>query len=133
MIKIEKKKDFKLSNDYKIDTYNKLKSFFDYMVLMSSDTGFNRFFVRTKTHVMITILVASRSINFFSFEKLCYQIPSHVASRSTIKSILDDGVKQSFYHKFEFKDDRRIQLYKLNSENFNLIQDWVKMQHKIFK
>ena len=45
--------------------------FYDDMVSMSSDTGINKFFVRSRSHVMVTVLVASRYKDFFSFEKLC--------------------------------------------------------------
>ena len=115
------------------NTREKLNFFYDYMVSMSSDIGFNIFFVRSRSHVMVTVLVASRYKDFFSFETLCNKIPNNVASRSTIKSILDDGVKQNYYEKNECPDDRRIQLYKLNHKNFSFIKEWVKRQHHIFK
>ena len=120
-------------SDFNHITREKLSFFYDYMVSMSSDTGFNKFFVRSRSHLMVTVLVASRYTDFFSFEKLCNKIPSNVASRSTIKSILDDGVKQNYYEKNECPDDRRIQLYKLNPQNFGLIREWVGRQHHIFK
>ena len=82
---------------------------------------------------MVTVLIASRNKDFFSFEKLCNKIPNSVASRSTIKSILDDGVKQEYYEKNECPNDRRIQLYELNPQNFNIIKEWVERQHDIFK
>lgn len=116
-----------------IHTRKKLSSFYDYMVSMSSDIGFKKFFVRTRSHIMVTVLVASRNKDFFSFEKLCNKIPNSVASRSTIKSILDDGVKQEYYEKNECPNDRRIQLYELNPHNFNIIKEWVERQHEIFK
>jgi len=114
-------------------TYKRLSLFYDDMISMSSDIGINKFFVRSRSHVMVTVLIASRNESFFSFEKLCDKIPSTVASRSTIKSILDDGVKQNFYEKNECIDDRRIQLYKLNPINFSYIKEWVERQHNIFK
>ena len=120
-------------DDFNHLTREKLGFFYDYMVSMSSDTGFNKFFVRSRSHVMVTVLVASRYKDFFSFEKLCNKIPNNVASRSTIKSILDDGVKQNYYEKNECPDDRRIQLYKLNPKNFSLVEEWVERQHNIFK
>lgn len=120
-------------NKFSYNTREKLNSFYDYMVSMSSDTGFNKFFVRSRSHIMVTVLVASRHKDFFSFEKLCNKIPNNVASRSTIKSILDDGVKQNYYEKNECNKDRRIQLYKLNSKNFDLIKEWVVKQSDIFK
>ena len=114
------------------DSAKQLDSFYNHMILLSSEPGFNKFFVRSLTHVMIIVLVASRSVELFSFEKICDKIPSHVASRSTIKSILDDGVKQFFLEKDEDPNDRRIQLYRLSKENLLHIRSWVAMQHKIF-
>jgi hypothetical protein len=122
-----------INNNFNQDVREKLSVFYDCMISMSSDTGFNKFFVRSRSHLMVTVLVASRYTDFFSFEKLCNKIPNNVASRSTIKSILDDGVKQNYYDKNECPEDRRIQLYKLSSENFKFIEDWVGKQHHIFK
>ena len=122
-----------INNNFNQDVREKLSVFYDCMISMSSDKGFNKFFVRSRSHLMVTVLVASRYTDFFSFEKLCNKIPNNVASRSTIKSILDDGVKQNYYDKNECPEDRRIQLYKLSSENFKFIEDWVGKQHHIFK
>ena len=67
------------------DFSSRLNNFYEYMIKLSEDHGFNKFFVRTRSHVMITVLVASRSTELFSFEKICCKIPSNIASRSTIK------------------------------------------------
>ena len=114
------------------DFSSRLNNFYEYMVNLSEDHGFNKFFVRTRSHVMITVLVASRSTELFSFEKICHKIPSNIASRSTIKSILDDGVRQSYFEKYEDPKDRRIQLYRLADANLIHMNSWVKMQNKIF-
>ena len=60
-------------------------------------------------------------------------IPRQLVSRTTIKSILDEGVNQNFFIKKVDKKDQGRKVYTLNSNFTEVVIDWVDRQKKIFK
>ena len=48
------------------------------------------------------------------FESICKAIPGKVASRGTVQSILDMGVKLNIFSKLAYPNDKRIKLYNLS-------------------
>ena len=116
-------------------TYKKnITKFFDDLLETSMDTGFRKFFYRSRSTVLVTLLIASKTAsNAISFEDVLTSIPRQLVSRTTIKSILDEGVNQNYFIKSEYKKDKRRKVYKLNSHYTEVIIEWVNRQKKIFK
>lgn len=84
------------------------------------------FFYSSMLHYAISIEIASSSYSseYVSFERLCDTIPRKLGCRSSIKSILDQGIRNNFFIKETVKDDRRIKFYKLSEEYSLMITDW---------
>ena len=97
----------------------------------STSSSFSKFFYRTRVHVIIVLLISSSKS--YTYEKICNEIPGAIGSRSTIKSVLDDGTKQSFFQKIVNEKDKRNKIYILNKDIEKNIKVWVTKMKKIFK
>ena len=86
------------------------------------------FIFRTKIHTIIVFnIFGSEKI---TFEDLCKNLNT-VASRSTIQSILVDGVKKNYLSKEVNKKDKRKKYYNCNNLKDNL-DKWYKNNKSIF-
>ena len=93
----------------------------------SKKKGPMAFIFKTKIHVMIVFAVFSEEN--ISYESLSKKLTN--VSRSTIHSILAEGVKLGYFEKKTFKDDKRIKYYSCSSlEAF--LEKWYERQRKVF-
>ena len=115
-------------------TYKKnITKFFDDLLETPLDTGFRKFFYRSRSTVLVTLLISSKTAsNAISLEDVLGTIPRQLISRTTIKSILDEGVTQNYFIKNSHRKDKRRKVYLLNSLYMEVIVDWVNRQKKIF-
>ena len=96
--------------------------------------NFIKFFYSSRSHVLVVLLVAYYGPkNFATFEMIISKIPNSVCSRSTIKSILDQGTFDKIFLKSVSLEDKRKQLYKLTSENQKKMFEWGKNYKEIFR
>ena len=84
------------------------------------------FFYSSMLHYAISLEIASKSYNnkFISFEKLCLIIPKKLGGRSSIKTILDHGVQNTFFIKEPTSSDKRVKRYKLSEKYSLMITEW---------
>ena len=68
-----------------------------------------------KAHFIITLYIREQS-GYAHFESICKDIPKNVASRGTIQSILDMGIKLNIYTKLTYPNDKRVKLYNLSKD-----------------
>ena len=109
---------------------NKLYNFFKDLISTSTDNKFNKFYYRNRSNVLVVLLITSKS--FYTFEKICSEIPSSICGRTTIKSILDEGVKEGFFLKTLDPHDKRNRIYNVNKEIKSEMQIWEKRMKAIF-
>ena len=86
------------------------------------------FIFKTKTHVILVFNIFG--VGKITFENLCSNLSS-VASRTTIQSILTEGVNNKFLSKTVYKDDKRKKFY--DCENLKIdLEEWYKNNKSIF-
>ena len=91
----------------------KPKGLFDFLSDVFSSSRSTSFIYNTKAHFIITLYIKEQS-GYAHFELIYNDIPKNVASRGTIQSILDMGVKLGIYTKLAYPNDRRVKLYNLS-------------------
>ena len=111
---------------------NTLNSFFEDMKEYSSDTGFFRFAYQSRAHWMLTCIIGASTAKGIAFEDICEQIPRNLISRSSIKNILDNAVKQAYFTKHTSPEDKRVQIYQLSKIGKEAVVSWVNRQKDIF-
>ena len=109
-----------------------LNSFFEDMKEYSSDTGFFRFAYQSRAHWMLTCIIGASTAKGIAFESICEKIPRTLISRSSIKNILDNAVKQAYFSKSTSTADKRVQLYQLSEIGKEAVVSWVNRQKDIF-
>ena len=109
---------------------NKLYNFFKDLISTSTDSQFNKFYYRNRSNVMIVLLISSGSK--YTYEKICSEIPNSICGRTTIKNILNEGVKQGFFIKNFDPDDKRNRIYNINKEIKKEMKKWEKRMKEIF-
>ena len=97
-----------------LDLYKeKPKGLFDFLSEVFSSSGETSFIYNSKAHFIISLYIKEQS-GYAHFELICSDIPKNVASRGTIQSILDMGVKLGIYNKLAYPNDKRVKLYNLS-------------------
>ena len=91
----------------------KPKGLFDFLSNVFSSSGSTSFIYNTKAHFIITLYIKEKS-GYAHFELIYNDIPRNIASRGTIQSILDMGVKLGVYTKLVYPNDKRVKLYNLS-------------------
>tara|TARA_B100000575_G_C22523564_1_gene338765 strand:- start:79 stop:468 length:390 start_codon:yes stop_codon:yes gene_type:complete len=91
----------------------KPKGLFDFLSNVFSSSSSTSFIYNSKAHFIITLYIKEKS-GYAHFELIYNDIPKNVASRGTIQSILDMGVKLGIYTKLVYPSDRRVKLYNLS-------------------
>ena len=110
---------------------------FDYHVSISRNkrgNEFSNFFYKSRNHYLINILISSCSDTEkgFSFEIICQLLDSKFASRTTILTILEEGVLKKFFEKKTDLVDHRKQNYTLSNEAKSYLIDWLN-EHPFIK
>ena len=105
------------------------KALFDYHAKVSPDkyTKFNKFFYKSHNHFFIVLLLASSSNDHegYHYEEIVDMYPHFYASRTTIHSILTEGVENKFFIKNQNSLDHRKQNYKLSSDQKKEMINWL--------
>ncbi len=97
-----------------LDFYKeKPKGLFDFLSEIFSSSGTTSYIYNSKAHFIISLYIKEQS-GYAHFELICSDIPKNVASRGTIQSILDMGVKLGVYNKLAYPNDKRVKLYNLS-------------------
>tara|TARA_B100001059_G_scaffold218872_1_gene239436 strand:- start:62 stop:451 length:390 start_codon:yes stop_codon:yes gene_type:complete len=86
---------------------------FDFLSNTFASANSTSFIYNTKAHFIITLYIKEQS-GYAHFESICRDIPKNVASRGTIQSILDMGIKLNIYTKLAYQNDKRVKLYNLS-------------------
>ena len=86
---------------------------FDFFSKTFGVSGTTSFIYNSKAHFIITLYIKEQS-GYAHFESICKAIPRKVASRGTVQSILDMGVKLDIFSKLAYPNDKRIKLYNLS-------------------
>tara|TARA_Y100000739_G_C20327440_1_gene337234 strand:- start:85 stop:423 length:339 start_codon:yes stop_codon:yes gene_type:complete len=108
----------------------RLYKFFEHLTKTGTEYGFNKFYYQSRSHVMIVLLISSKPT--YSFEDICREIPPSLCGRTTIKSILNQGVSQGYFLKGTDEHDKRKQIYKVNDEIELEMKNWLKEMKNIF-
>jgi hypothetical protein len=88
---------------------------FDFFSNKFGVSGTTSFIYNSKAHFIITLYIKEQS-GYAHFESICKAIPRKVASRGTVQSILDMGVKLDIFSKLTYQNDKRIKLYNLSED-----------------
>ena len=87
------------------------------LIQNSTSSKFKQFFYRSRSTVLVTLLVASANDNEKqSLENILERIPRKLISRTSIKNILDEAVTQKFYLKATDNKDNRRRVYSINQK-----------------
>ena len=103
-----------------------------YSSLTSSDV-FGKFFNKSILHYAAIMEVFSfNKLGGISYEKLCYNIPKSLGSRSSIQNLLNEGLDKILLVKIENEKDIRIKNYFLSDDFYHMVLDWIKAQKRIY-
>ena len=103
-----------------------------YSSLTSSDI-FGKFFNKSILHYAAIMEVFSfNKLGGISYEKLCYNIPKSLGSRSSIQNLLNEGLDLNLLVKIESEKDKRIKNYFLSDDFYHMVLDWIKAQKRIY-
>ena len=87
-----------------------------------------KFLFKSRSHSIVVFCIASNQVT--TLELLCENIPYKVVSRSTIQSILKEGVANNFFSKEIDSKDKRQKNYRLSKESKGILENWLKNQKK---
>jgi len=113
--------------EYRTKKY--LKEFYD----LSNTTDIKGFYYETRLHsvIVLEISLASFSENHpVNFEYLCEAIPKKLGKRTTIQTILNEGLRKGYFLKTLNEKDRRIKFYTLEKESLEIINQWLTDREK---
>ena len=103
-----------------------------YSSLTSTNTS-SRFFNKSILHYAATMEIFSfTKTGGVSYEKLCFNIPKTLGSRSSIQNLLNEGLDKKLLLKIESTKDKRIKNYFLNDSFYQLVVNWIKEQKNIY-
>ena len=106
---------------YKTENY--LKEFYD----LSNTTDIKGFYYETRLHSVIVLEISLASSNKdhpVSFEYLCETIPKKLGKRTTIQTILNEGLRKGYFIKTLNEKDKRIKFYTLEKNSLEIIEKW---------
>jgi len=107
---------------YKTENY--LKEFYN----LSNTTDVKGFYYETRLHsvIVLEVSLASFSQNHpVSFEYLCETIPKKLGKRTTIQTILNEGLRKGYFLKTLNEKDKRIKFYTLEKHSHEIIEKWL--------
>ena len=108
----------------------KKKEFYDLTVNKKYNENF---FTKSSLHYVICLEISSKNNNGgISYEEICSKIPNLLGSRTSIQTILNDGVQFKCFDKIQNNLDKRVKKFFL-SKNFSImITDWFISQKEFF-
>jgi hypothetical protein len=109
------------NTEYKTEQY--LKEFYD----LSNTTDIKGFYYETRLHSVIVLEISLASFNKnhpVSFEYLCETIPKKLGKRTTIQTILNEGLRKGYFLKTLNEKDKRIKFYTLEKNSLEIINQW---------
>ena len=109
------------SAEYKTEQY--LKEFYD----LSNTTDIKGFYYETRLHSVIVLEISLASFNKnhpVSFEYLCETIPKKLGKRTTIQTILNEGLRKGYFLKTLNEKDKRVKFYTLEKDSLSIIEKW---------
>ena len=111
-----------------------LKNYFDYIIKHSVSSEFRIFFYKTRAHALICLLLGScnKTSEGYSYEDICGLVPTKLASRTTILTVLQEGSSLKYFSKIADQRDKRRQFYKLNESQKVRIVSWTHDMQEIF-
>ena len=112
-----------IDNNIQYKTEQYLKEFYE----LSNTTDIKGFYYDTRLHSVIVLEIALASFNkdhLVSFEYLCENIPKKLGKRTTIQTILQEGVRKKYFIKQVSEKDKRIKFYTLEKNSLEIIEKW---------
>ena len=109
------------NTEYKTEQY--LKEFYD----LSNTTDIKGFYYETRLHSVIVLEISLASLNKnhpVSFEYLCETIPKKLGKRTTIQTILNEGLRKGYFLKTLNEKDKRMKFYTLEKNSLEIINQW---------
>ena len=88
------------------------------------------FYYRSRLHSVIVLEIALSTFeknNMVSFEYLCEGIPKIIGKRTTIQTILNDGIRKGYFIKNLNPNDKRIKYYNLDIMSQSIMENWWKL------
>ena len=110
-------------NDVEYKTEKYLKEFYN----LSNTTDIKGFYYETRLHSVIVLEISLASFNKnhpVSFEYLCETIPKKLGKRTTIQTILNEGLRKGYFLKTLNEKDKRIKFYTLEKNSLEIINQW---------
>ena len=107
--------------EYKTEKY--LQEFYD----LSDTTDIKGFYYETRLHSVIVLEISLASLNKnhpVSFEYLCETIPKKLGKRTTIQTILNEGLRKGYFLKTLNEKDKRVKFYTLEKDSLEIINQW---------
>ena len=107
--------------EYRTEQY--LKEFYD----LSNTTDIKGFYYETRLHSVIVLEISLASFNKnhpVSFEYLCETIPKKLGKRTTIQTILNEGLRKGYFLKTLNEKDKRVKFYTLEKDSLSIIEKW---------
>ena len=107
--------------EYKTEKY--LKEFYN----LSNTTDIKGFYYETRLHSVIVLEISLASFNEnhpVSFEYLCETIPKKLGKRTTIQTILNEGLRKGYFLKTLNEKDKRVKFYTLEKDSLSIIEKW---------
>ncbi len=103
-----------------------------YSSFYSSDYHSQFFFKSMLHHVISLEIYESNLESGISFEMICSKIPNSIGSRSSIQSILNDGLRKNIFIKKLSNEDKRVKKFYLSDNYLNIINTWIKKEKFYF-
>ena len=107
--------------EYKTEKY--LEEFYN----LSNTTDIKGFYYETRLHSVIVLEISLASFNKnhpVSFEYLCETIPKKLGKRTTIQTILNEGIRKGYFIKTLNEKDKRMKFYTLEKNSLEIIEKW---------
>jgi len=112
-----------------LDRHQKLiHKYLDDFYNCSKNKDINGFYYTSRLHSVIVLEIALASLegsSFISFEYLCKKIPKNIGRRTSIQTILSNGVKAGYFLKHITPKDQRIKYYLLEAYSLKLMNKWL--------
>ncbi len=112
-----------------------IRLFLEDMLAVSFSKDFPGFFYKSRAHVMVVLLITKSTIDNddIGFEEICEIIPKFISSRTTIKTILDQGTKLKYFEKVNSIKDKRKKIYNPTYNTMIFLEKWIYRNSEIFK
>ena len=107
--------------EYKTEKY--LQEFYD----LNNTSNVKGFYYETRLHSVIVLEISLASFNKnhpVSFEYLCEKIPKKLGKRTTIQTILNEGIRKGYFIKTLNEKDKRMKFYTLEKNSLEIIKKW---------